>query len=536
MPAQHTYPGVYVEEIPSGVHTISGVSTSDTAFVDFFGKGPVDRAVRITSWTQFDRVFGGLDTRSEGSYAVFQYYLNGGQVAWICRGLADTAKTASVTLQGSSPLHDVLVVSASSPGAWGNAVQVRVENVAGKGVFNLLAREVSYSPSGRQQVVASEGFLNLSMDKTSPRYVVDAVNASSVLIHVVEAASSAGAPPADTGLDASSAPAYSPLGQAPGTAGSDGDVPPTGPTAPVTAWTTGKGAPALQTAMSRLTSIAPYTFNLLCIPAASALEPNGRNAVLAAAHKLCEDKNAFLIVDLPAEVATPDSVVTWLNDAANPNLGRTNAAVYFPRLLVPDPLNDNRSRNVGPSGTLAGVYARTDSTRGVWKAPAGVEASLQGSSVASVLDDLSNGDLNIVGVNVLRNFPIFGNLSWGARTLRGADQEASEWKYIPVRRMALYLKESLYQGLKWVVFEPNAEPLWAQIRLNVGAFMHDLFRKGAFAGLTPRDAYLVKCDAETTTQTDVNNGIVNILVGFAPLKPAEFVVVQIEQLAGQIQV
>ena len=136
---------------------------------------------------------------------------------------------------------------------------------------------------------------------------------------------------------------------------------------------------------------------------------------------------------------------------------------------------------------------------------------------------------------MLRNFPVFGNISWGARTLDGADLQASEWKYIPVRRIALFIEESLFRGTQWVVFEPNDEPLWAQIRLNVGAFMHSLFRQGAFEGKSPRDAYLVKCDSETTTQDDINKGIVNILVGFAPLKPAEFVIIQITQLAGQVE-
>lgn len=151
------------------------------------------------------------------------------------------------------------------------------------------------------------------------------------------------------------------------------------------------------------------------------------------------------------------------------------------------------------------------------------------------LTDRENGQLNPLGVNCLRNFPIVGSVVWGARTLVGADLLASEWKYIPVRRLALFLEESLYRGTQWVVFEPNDEPLWAQIRLNVGAFMHSLFRQGAFQGQTPREAYFVKCDKETTTQTDINNGIVNIVVGFAPLKPAEFVIIQIQQMAGQIQ-
>jgi hypothetical protein len=214
-----------------------------------------------------------------------------------------------------------------------------------------------------------------------------------------------------------------------------------------------------------------------------------------------------------------------------------HAAIFFPRLLEADPLQDNNVGTFVPCGAVAGIFARTDAQRGVWKAPAGQDASVVGIADLSVrLTDSENGELNPLGVNCIRQFPIIGPVLWGSRTLQGADQLASQWKYIPVRRTALYIEESLYRGTKWVVFEPNDEPLWAQIRLNVGAFMHDLFRQGAFQGKTPREAYLVKCDSETTTQNDIDRGVVNILVGFAPLKPAEFVVIQIEQLAGQIQV
>ncbi|MGH2707834.1 MAG: phage tail sheath family protein, partial [Actinomycetota bacterium] len=202
---------------------------------------------------------------------------------------------------------------------------------------------------------------------------------------------------------------------------------------------------------------------------------------------------------------------------------------------VPDPLNLGRLRSRASSGTLAGLYAQTDVARGVWKAPAGTDARLRNvQDLDYILTDRENGVLNPLGANCLRSFPIFGHIAWGARTLDGADQIASEWKYVPVRRFALFLEESLYRGTTWVVFEPNDEPLWAQIRLNIGAFMQSLFRQGAFQGLTPREAYFVKCDRETTTQTDINLGIVNILVGFAPLKPAEFVIIRIQQMAGQI--
>jgi len=239
-------------------------------------------------------------------------------------------------------------------------------------------------------------------------------------------------------------------------------------------------------------------------------------------------------VDIPDTINTITEMVEWVNGDTKP---QTNyAAVYFPTLQIPDQLKGNELKSVGASGTMAGIYARTDADRGVWKAPAGIETGLRNATLPLKLTDLENAALNPIGVNVLRSFPIYGNVAWGARTLEGSDQQASEWKYIPVRRTALYIEESLYQGLKWVVFEPNDEPLWAQIRLNVGAFMQGLFRQGAFAGKTPREAYLVKCDSETTTQADVNLGIVNILVGFAPLKPAEFVIIKLQQMAGQIQV
>ena len=185
---------------------------------------------------------------------------------------------------------------------------------------------------------------------------------------------------------------------------------------------------------------------------------------------------------------------------------------------------------------MAGIFARTDTRRGVWKAPAGLEANLIGVPELSVgLTDDENGELNPKGINCLRAFPTGGRVVWGSRTLRGDDGLADEYKYIPVRRTALYIEESLYRGTQWAVFEPNDEPLWAQLRLNIGAFMNNLFRQGAFQGKTSREAYFVKCDKETTTQNDIDLGIVNIHVGFAPLKPAEFVVLKIQQIAGNIQ-
>jgi len=298
-----------------------------------------------------------------------------------------------------------------------------------------------------------------------------------------------------------------------------------------------------QAKFTGLYALDKISFNLLSIPEATrpaAGNPNtldatvDPNAIFTAAMTYCVNRRAFLLIDPPPDVSTVDKATIWRT--AKLTVTGLNGATYFPRLRIPDPLNNFNLRTVAPSGIVAGLYARTDASRGVWKAPAGIDASLTGvASPVYVLSDAEQGVLNPIGLNCFRAFPVYGNVSFGARTLVGADAQASEWKYVPVRRTALFLEESLYRGTQWVVFEPNDESLWAQIRLNVGAFMHSLFVQGAFQGKTPQEAYLVKCDSETTTHDDINQGIVNILVGFAPLRPAEFVILQIKQLAGQIQ-
>jgi uncharacterized protein len=288
-----------------------------------------------------------------------------------------------------------------------------------------------------------------------------------------------------------------------------------------------------------------HFFNLLCIPPpvlvrsdGTVIEEDVQNATWSMAARLCRDRRAFLLVDAPRNW-TATTALTGIG--AFSAIGREDAAIYFPRLRVADPLQKNKLANFAPSGVVAGIISRTDAQRGVWKAPAGTEASANGVSglsingVPATVTDAENGVLNPLGINCLRAFPASGLVVWGARTLAGSDVIASEWKYIPVRRTALYIEESLDQGTKWVVFERNDETLWAQIRLNVGAFMQNLFQRGAFQGQTPKDAYFVKCDSETTTRNDIDSGVVNILVGFAPLKPAEFVVLKLQQTAGQIQ-
>jgi len=256
-------------------------------------------------------------------------------------------------------------------------------------------------------------------------------------------------------------------------------------------------------------------------------------ALWGPASTFCEHRRAFLLIDPPADWVDQNSATdaTIGVNSLRVGLSKQYSAVYFPNLTIREGVKEIA---VAPGGAIAGIMARIDGTRGVWKSAAGIEADLRGIvGVQRRFSDAENGVMNPHAVNTIRNFPN-GIVSWGARTMDGDDTFGSEYKYSCVRRLANFMEESLYRGLKWAVFEPNAEPLWASIRLNVGAFMHDLFRQGAFAGETPKDAYFVRCDSTTTTQNDVNLGIVNIIEGFAPLKPAEFVVLYLQQMAGKI--
>jgi hypothetical protein len=269
-------------------------------------------------------------------------------------------------------------------------------------------------------------------------------------------------------------------------------------------------------------------FNLMVLPP-DALVPV--QSLYGTASVRCKNRRAFLLMDPPDSWTDAQTASTGVN-ALRVGLVKDFSALFFPQITIDE---GGLKKNIGASGAIAGLCARIDSTRGVWKAPAGTEADLRGVvGLKQRFSDGENGILNPRAVNTLRIFPN-GIVSWGARTMDGDDGFGSEYKYIPIRRLALFIEESLYRGLKWVVFEPNDEPLYAQIRLNVGAFMHNLFRQGAFQGQKPSDAYFVKCDTETTTQADRNLGIVNIWVGFAPLKPAEFVILYLQQMAGQIE-
>ena len=661
MPIAPTYPGVYVEEIASGVRTITGVSTSITAFVGYTVRGLDHRPKRIFSFADFERGFGGLSSESELSYSVSQFFSNGGSDAIVVRVPKGDAAAASITMVDSVAAggKKALTLTALSKGAWGNAINVDVDYAntgSDSKAFNLTISDLA-----TQNV---ETFLTVTLDSAKPNYVVAVVNdkdSGSQLVSVGVPDNTAGRP-IETGVigsditltdlkndkdytflltaDVPEGPTKVPLlkdviipflasGEdtptsiagvcrlierktnlvlqqklpgsgircVPSSSGNGvrilGSFSPTlfpgaqdakitladgtnspltalklsSPTANVAHYKLGIGrtqnsqvdavqgsdGTKLPGTADLIGSPAKYTgiyaldkvdlFNILVIPDATRAQPGDStkldtavepNSIFSAALSFCKKRRAFLIIDPPPQVKDPDAAVDWKTSGLT--VHDSFAAAYFPRIRVRDPLNNYQLRSFAPSGTVAGLYARTDSSRGIWKAPAGTEAQLNNvQGLTYKLTDAENGSINPLGLNCFRTLPVYGNVSWGARTLTGADVEGSEWKYIPVRRLALFIEESLFRGTQWVIFEPNDEPLWAQIRLNCGAFMHNLFRQGAFQGSTPKDAYIVRCDKETTTQDDINRGIVNVLVGFAPLKPAEFVFIRLQQIAGQLQ-
>ncbi|MEU3526443.1 phage tail sheath subtilisin-like domain-containing protein [Streptomyces sp. NPDC038707] len=612
--AKPTYPGVYVEELPSSTRTISTLTTSVTAFVGHTRRGPLDEPVRVTSFAEFERRFGGLSAHSAVGYAVHQFFGNGGTVAVVVRVTrACSGRAARVTLKSTEGHSDsdVLEVHAKEPGVWGNGLRLAVDHDTPHpdDTFDLRVHDA--------RGAARESFTGLSMDPAGARYAPTVVNAGSRLIRVdavgegrpdpsgtvskpfghrlpdlavdltvkigevereftlydpdsdgeapcsvaelapllerklralpdapgkhafagaqvtvfgrrlqVVAGSTdpedvvrfVGECANDLGLEASVNPPVFPLA-----GGEDGAAP--GPRDLI-------GSEAARTGIQALRQVADV--NLLVLPELAAYEKTeDALTVISAAQRLCEERRIFLLVDAPSAWVSADAARAGV--AAFDTVRGSHAGLYFPHLQLTDPLT-GRLRAFPPSGAVAGVIARTDAERGVWKAPAGTGARLAGVHSLTVgLTDRETGLLNPLGVNCLRTFPLTGPTVWGARTLEGTDALDGEWKHVPVRRLALHVEESLQRGLQWAVFEPNDENLWQQIRLAASSYLHTLFRQGAFKGSTPREAYFVKCDGDTTTDEDVANGVVNVLVGIAPVRPAEFVIVRIQQTSGQFE-
>src|SRR6266566_4656954 len=609
MPVAATYPGVYIEEIPSGVRTITGVATSIAAFIGRAARGPTDEPITINGYGDFERIYGGLCPGSRLGYAVRDFFLNGGGQAIIVRlfepsdadqasallaaqavsaaaqasagpaagdvataaeteaakyaadpakkaaanavakaardaatagkTMAETKQAAANAVATAAPSTrarlsvGTLNLQAATPGAWVKQLRARVDHdvtdaaaqrygLTANDLFNLTVRDMG--------IGYTEQFRNVSV-VAGPRQVDKVLANQSTLVRAVLPLPNTRPDENDNGLTAAElakAPFSDPTEKRSSGVAADSPVDDGQPLDSDSF--IGAGTEANKQGLYALKRAD--LFNILCIPPYTTSDDVDQTMV-AAAGAFCEARRAMLLVDSPSAWTDKDKAKSGIANDLGTN--SKNSAVFFPRLTQPDPLSDNQLGDFVPCGAVAGIFARTDTNRGVWKAPAGLDATLVGVPDLSVhLTDGENGELNPLGVNCLRTLPPGVRVVWGSRTLQGDDRLASEWKYIAVRRTALFIEESRYRGTQWVVFEPNDEPLWAQIRLNVGAFMHNLFRQGAFQGKTPQDAYFVKCDKETTTQNDINLGVVNIVVGFAPLKPAEFVIIQIQQIAGQV--
>jgi phage tail sheath protein FI len=529
------------------VRTIVGVPTSITAFVGRTPQGPVDEPTLVGDYGEFTRTFGDLHRGYPLGYAVSDFFMNGGSLALIVRIWKSQATPPASSSSGNArvaldPDPQGLEVEAANPGTWADGYLVSVNrngiddlpddvaaglNTNKAALFNLtIAQGTPEKPN------VLETITNVSVEADSVRRLDRVLEQESALLRVARLGPLDLTAPVK--LDTAGEPLPgNPLLQEPLASGDDG--------AELTLSTDFIGDEDDQTGMYALKKTD--VFNILCIPP-DGRSGTGRENVLAAvwqrAATFCLEERAFLIIDPDeawgnnAPTAAAQAIAGQQTLAITGPEGR-NAALYFPRVIKADPLLEGRPDVFAPCGIIAGIMSSTDATRGVWKAPAGVDAALSGiQGLQANLSDKDSGQLNPLGINALRNFRVYGNVVWGARTLRGADQMSDDYKYVPVRRLVLYIEESLFRGTQWAVFEPNDEPLWAQLRLNIGAFMHDLFRQGAFQGQSPKDAYFVKCDSTTTTQSDINKGIVNIMVGFAPLKPAEFVVIYIQQMAGNI--
>ena len=504
-----SYPGVYVEELPSGVHAITGVPTSIAAFVGRALRGPVNEPTTVSSYADFGRQFGGLAIGYPMSYAVRDFFANGGGQAivvriWSAGPTSSLSSASSSSLGGASsasassssafalPLQPDgiartnltdpdtigLALQAQSPGAWGNKVSVQVV-LPNPPIDATVATNLGYSdPSQLFNLLVndtgtgtSETIRNISVVSGTRR--IDQVLAMESQLVAVPIDSTTLKPVLPTTTPGASSAIFL-------SGGGDGDII-TDPGDYVPSDGSNNGIYALETA---------GIFNLLSIPPDSATPDSMLwtstgalySDVYPQAMAYCKKKRAVLIVDPPYDWLTVSDATggpAQLGLTADGDYG----ALYFPMLVEPDPLRQGQLDDYPPSGAVCGVIASTDNARGVWKAPAGIDAAFVGvQGLALQLTDSDSGTLNPIGLNCLRNFPFIGSVSWGARTCRGADVLSDQWKYLPVRRLALYLEVSLVRGTQWVVFEPNDEPLWAQIRLNVGAFMQGLFRQGAFQG------------------------------------------------------
>jgi hypothetical protein len=537
MPIKPTYPGLYIEELPATSFSINPAPTSVTVLIGYAHpfrtpKANFGRALPLASFTEFERAFGGYVASGvfDGNLALAaaQFFLNGGSELYAV-GLEPKYNPAGaltdavrLTDTGVAPVADMAKLmnprAEFQKAAGGNKLVAVGLEPADKPDLPLT---VEFSPKATKTVAdiratygsRVETFRDVTLTDAE---IVEKVNKVSALIRLKPGA--AGAWPTD--FD------FSPAGNGK-------------PFAAALAQLKAPDGTSVLTPSDFTDAFKDDTdldkidvFNLMATPGVSV------SSVVGPALAFCERKLAFFVMDPPPPASAeppPADIESQMTGGAIEK--STNGAIYFPALRSLHPVTGDPI-DLPPSGTVAGVYARTDTQFGVWKAPAGVDAGVRGSSgvvEGGRLTDMRHGRLNKVGVNALRSFPGVGTVVFGARTLHGGDADTAyqQWKYVPVRRTALFIEQTLKANLTWVVFRPNDEPLWAAIRATIGNFMLSLFRQGALQGASPSQAFRVKCDDETTTPDDVANGRVNIVVAFAPLKPAEFVVIQIAQLAGQ---
>ncbi len=517
------HPGVYVEEVPSGARAIEGVGTSTTIFVGDSERGPLE-PTKIKSIADYERAFGGYFRNSSTPmrcrlrHAMDAFFSNGGTTAYVQR-VTEAATTPLYGKRSAANVH----LRAASPGAWSGDVGVCYGESSDQ-VATHFRIYVTYHAPGTAAAKVVESFDRLSFEPSSENFVVDVLNRSLFVRwnpdNAVPAASTTVTPDLAGQNLVDSAIVAAAVALAGGAA----------------------GAAALGTAdygtalFAKLDEVTDASL-LVVVPFDGATDANVAT-VQTAGLAYAEGRprqDLFTVADMPrsASSATPSQATNATVTSFGGLATKTNfGAVYFPWVEVSDPVGVGRDPTIilGPAPFVAGLYARTDQRRGVWKAPAGLEATLLGvRRIEFKLLDTHQDELNPLGVNAIRPMPQGGNVVWGARTM----VPSSEWRYVPVRRTAIFLRSSIYNGIQWAVFEPNDHQLWNNLRLTIGAFMDQLFRQGAFAGRTAREAYFVKCDEETTPEADQIAGIVNVWVGFAPLRPAEFVVVQLRQIVNQ---
>jgi len=520
----YLHPGVYIEEIPSGSKPIEGVSTSTAAFVGNAFRGPANKPNLIGTWddyiagySDYNQSSGVSDTTDHMALAVRAFYQNGGKAAYICRVLEDsTSETpiaASINLQSGG--SDVLTVTASSEGNWGDELRVVITH-NGSTDFNLFIGNATTATTPSLFVpLVSESFKGLSMTPTDDNFVEKVVNGASVLVNVSVQNNATNFPDADT---------------------PNGDDEFADPRALTGSEESGPAPNDYQALYDNILRKYPDV-SIIVLPGVN-WDASNTNNIDIINHTInhCESTmSRVVIVDPPAN--TELTSIAEVNDLELPT--STYSALYYPWVNVSNPLyhpdsNPTASQTLAipPSAVAAGMWAKIDGKRGVWKAPAGVETRVSVSGLKFTVEDLEQDSLNPAGVNCLRNRPGYGPVFWGSRTL--ATRADPEWRYVPVRRTAIYIEQSIYNGIQWAVFEPNDDPLWSALRANIGSFMNGMLRAGAFQGATANDAYFVRCGkGDTMTQGDIDRGQVIIVVGFAPLKPAEFVILRLQQKVEQ---